>query len=409
VAGRNGVNPNGLKSAIIWTSLGPYHYCRLQAARQLGHVDCVEIYASDSKRPWAQIPNEGDAARVTLFDRRPSGGPTTAEMTTQLETALDRLAPDVLIVPSWGEKYALIALRWCLRRKVRPVVMTDTTARDKRRVWYLEMVKRRLLKYYQVALVSGRRSSRYLQTLGFDQAGIITGLNVVDNEYFAAETKRTPVQTEEWRKRLGLPVKFILGVFRLVGEKNLPGLVNAYAAYRNRLGADALPLVLVGDGPGRPKLEQQLAAAGLSRHVHLQGFRQYEEIIGFYSLATAFVLPSISESWGYVVNEAAASGLPLLVSTQCGSSEDLVKEGVNGWTFDASDWQRLSELFELVTRGNCDLAAMGAASRAAAAEFCLPVFARNYWEAVSRASQREPVPCSTADAALLSVLIQMRN
>ncbi len=94
-AGRNGVNPNGLKSAIIWTSLGPYHYCRLQAARQLGRVDCVEIYASDSKRPWAQIPNEGDAARVTLFERRPSGGPTTAEMTTQLEAALDRLAPDV--------------------------------------------------------------------------------------------------------------------------------------------------------------------------------------------------------------------------------------------------------------------------------------------------------------------------
>jgi len=399
----------GVKTAVIWTSLGPYHYSRLQAARKLGRVDCVEIYASDTNRPWAKLPNEGGNARVTLFDRRPERGVSTADMTAHLESALDQLAPDVLIVPSWGEKYALIALRWCLRRGVRPVVMTDTTASDKQRVWYMEFVKRRLLRYFNMAFVSGHRSSLYLQSLGFTNGRIVQGLNAVDNDFFAAEVQRATAEKEKWRKQFGLPERFILGVFRFAPEKNLPGLVRAYSVYRQRIKDRALPLVLVGDGPERDGFEEILKSEGVADSVILAGFRQYGEIGGFYGLATAFVLPSISESWGYVVNEAAASGLPLLVSSQCGCSDDLVRDGVNGWTFDASDWQRLAGLFELVTVGKCDLRAMGAASRKVVSTFSLSAFAENYWEAVHRATQYATVPCAPADAALLSFLIRLRN
>lgn len=400
---------NGLKSAVLWTSLGPYHYCRLHAARKLGRVECLEIYASDNKRPWARVPNEGINARVTLFEQRPPGGVSTREMAARLNAALDRVAPDVLIIPSWGEKYTLLALRWCLRRKIRTVVMTDTTARDKQRVWYMEFIKRRLVRYYRKALVSGRRSSLYLQSLGFAKGDILTGLNVVDNDYFAEGAARTAAEQAKWRRELGLPEKFLLGVFRFVPEKNLPGLIKAYSDYRDRLGANALPLVLVGDGPERANFEAMIQDRQLTGSVILPGFKQYDEIGGFYGLATAFVLPSVSESWGYVVNEAAASGLPLLVSKQCGCSDDLVRDGVNGCTFDAKDWKRLSKLFELVTNGNCDLKAMGAASRDVVSSFSLATFAHNYWEAVNRAWEREVPECSPGDAALLSLLIRMRS
>jgi len=406
----NGTNgKNGLKSAIIWSSLGPYHYCRLNAARKLGRVDCVEMYASDTKRPWDRIPNEGATSRVTLFENRPASGVSTLEMTERLEAALDSFAPDVLIVPSWGEKYALIALRWCLRRKVKTVVMTDTTARDKQRLWYMELVKRRLLRYFNMALVSGTRSSLYLQSLGFTNGRILLGLNAVDNDYFAAGGDCMAVEREKRRKEYGLPEKFILGVFRFAPEKNLSGLLKAYSAYRQQMGARSLPLVLVGDGPERNGLDAALKAEGLTESVILAGFRQYGEIVGFYSLATAFVLPSVSESWGYVVNEAAASGLPLLVSSQCGCSDDLVKNGVNGWTFDAADWKRLAELFKLVSNGQSDLEAMGAASKQVVSGFSLSAFARNYWEAVNRAAERETPACSPVDAALLSLLIRVRS
>jgi glycosyltransferase involved in cell wall biosynthesis len=73
------------------------------------------------------------------------------------------------------------------------------------------------------------------------------------------------------------------------------------------------------------------------------GFRQIDENPIFYALADAFVLPSIYEEWGLVVNEAMACGVPVLVSNTVGSAEDLVAEGVNGFCFDPRSSDQLAE------------------------------------------------------------------
>jgi len=70
----------------------------------------------------------------------------------------------------------------------------------------------------------------------------------------------------------------------------------------------------------------------LHGNVHLPGFKQYEELPVYYALAKAFVHPSTTEQWGLVVNEAIASGLPVIVSERCGCVPELV--GDNGFTFD---------------------------------------------------------------------------
>jgi glycosyltransferase involved in cell wall biosynthesis len=66
----------------------------------------------------------------------------------------------------------------------------------------------------------------------------------------------------------------------------------------------------------------------------LPGFKQYDELPVYYARAGAFVHVSTTEPWGLVVNEAMASGLPVLVSDRCGCASDLVREGLNGFTFD---------------------------------------------------------------------------
>ena len=174
-----------LSCGIIWSRLGPYHASRLKAAREHGEVGCVEIYAHDSGRPWKLIPSEGATRRTTLFESVPSGGPTTPEMVARLEAALEALAPDVVIVPSWGEKYALAALRWCLRTRTVPVVMTESTQFDRKRVWWREGTKRLLVRRFSAGIVASSRASRYLQGLGLPASRIRTKLNVVDNHHFA--------------------------------------------------------------------------------------------------------------------------------------------------------------------------------------------------------------------------------
>src|SRR5206468_3929765 len=118
-------------------------------------------------------------------------------------------------------------------------------------------------------------------------------------------------------------------------EKNLSRLIRAYHLYREQDTVEPWDLVLVGGGPEEISLRRQVNESAL-KGVWFAGTRQIDDLPIYYALAKCFVLPSVSEPWGLVVNEAMASGLPVLVSDRCGSAE-LVQNGNNGFVFDPLD------------------------------------------------------------------------
>jgi glycosyltransferase involved in cell wall biosynthesis len=85
------------------------------------------------------------------------------------------------------------------------------------------------------------------------------------------------------------------------------------------------------------------------------GFRKGKELGTYYGLASCFILPSLQEQWGLVVNEAMAAGLPVLVSQTSGCAPDLVQEGVNGFTFDPTNPMQLAELMEKIAQSGDSL------------------------------------------------------
>ena len=95
----------------------------------------------------------------------------------------------------------------------------------------------------------------------------------------------------------------------------------------------------------RPQLEQAIAESGCAAAIHRPGFLQSDALPRWYAHAGAFVLPSLSEPWGLVVNEAAASSLPLLVSSRAGCAPTLVPEprGTTGSQFDPFDIDAIAE------------------------------------------------------------------
>jgi glycosyltransferase involved in cell wall biosynthesis len=107
--------------------------------------------------------------------------------------------------------------------------------------------------------------------------------------------------------------------------------------------------VLLGDGPLREAISQQIKESGLTRHVVMPGFKQYDELPLYYALARAFIHASTTEQWGLVVNEAMASGLPVLVSNRCGCSVDLIQEGVTGYSFDPYNEKQMADLMLRLT------------------------------------------------------------
>ena len=185
-------------------------------------------------------------------------------------------------------------------------------------VFWREWLKRRIVRLFAAALVGGAPQAAYARELGMPEEAIFQGYDAVDNVYFAEQAARVRDMAEVERARLDLPVRFFLAASRFVAKKNLFRLLDAYAAYRQRAGAGAWHLVLLGDGALRAQIESRIVRLDLIGRVMLPGFKQYEELPAWYGLARAFVHASTTEQWGLVVNEAMASGLPVLVSERCG-------------------------------------------------------------------------------------------
>jgi glycosyltransferase involved in cell wall biosynthesis len=137
------------------------------------------------------------------------------------------------------------------------------------------------------------------------------------------------------------------------------------------------------------------------------GFRQVEELPFFYAGAGAFIHPALAEPWGLVINEAMASGLPILSSRNVGAAEELVQEGVNGFSFDPEDLEGLAGLMAQMAGISVEKRlAMGKASERLILEWGPERFARGAEEAAGLALAGSAKRAGVLDRVLLEVLIR---
>jgi glycosyltransferase involved in cell wall biosynthesis len=141
-----------------------------------------------------------------------------------------------------------------------------------------------------------------------------------------------------------LPKDYFFCCSRLIEGKNIDRMIDAFHRYRRTSEQTAWDLVIAGDGPLRDVIECQIRSLSLTQYVHLLGRQTYDQLPRLYASAGGFIMPSLAETWGLVVNEAMAAGLPVLVSQAAGCHFDLVKEGVNGHIFDPEDADQLAML-----------------------------------------------------------------
>ena len=95
-------------------------------------------------------------------------------------------------------------------------------------------------------------------------------------------------------------------------------------------------LLFVGDGDQRGPLEEVAREMQLDA-VRFLGFKNQSELPAYYDLCEVFVLPSVFEPWGLAVNEVMNAGRAVIVSDQVGCGPDLVRNGENGFIFEAGD------------------------------------------------------------------------
>ena len=353
---------------VQWPRFGPYHLARLEAAHRVLSPRGVEVIGletatAEKLNSWEVEQGAVGFRREQVFPGRVFEEVTPAEMEAGVMAALDRLDPDAVAIMSYGFPDARACLAWCRQNRRVAIITTDTKADDAPRVGWREQIKRVIVNEYDAAFVSGTPQRRYLEQLGFPSALISEGCNVVDNAFFDARAREARATPEPYRHLPGLEcdAPFFLAVSRLLPLKNLDGLLRAYARYRASTVAP-WRLLLVGDGSDRERLERIVSDERIEG-VTFCGYHQAATIGAYYGRASALVLPSFKDTWGLVVNEAMAAGLPVLVSRKAGCWMDLVEEGRNGFTFDPDDLDAITVCLRDVAADSTDREAMGARSR----------------------------------------------
>jgi glycosyltransferase involved in cell wall biosynthesis len=120
-------------------------------------------------------------------------------------------------------------------------------------------------------------------------------------------------------------------------------------------------VLFLGNGELRDEMERFARERGLS--VHFAGFINQTELPKHYAMADVFVLPSLDDPRATVVNEAMASGLPVVISDRCGPIADIVQHGDNGFVFAAGDAATLSRQLDTLAADPELRARMAARSR----------------------------------------------
>ncbi len=391
--------------AVVFHYIGPYHHARLNAAASRLSVTGFEWLAK-AHDAWGKAGSDARYHKVSLFPEAAHNNLGSSQLRRAFWSALEQANPDVVAVNGWNDFGSLVAADCCVRRGIPMVVMSESARQDEPRTWWKEMIKRRVVGVYSAALVGGQRHVEYLVELGMPRDRIFTGYDVVDNAYFRRRAEEVRSQKSDVRKQYGLSENYFLASARFIEKKNLPTLIRAYAAYRQKSEASGNPpwdVVLLGDGPLREALNSQLSTLNLHAHVHLPGFKPYDELPVYYALAKAFVHASTTEQWGLVVNEAVASGLPVIVSERCGCVPELVRG--NGFTFDPIDERELpSRLLQIASLSDDERRSLGDASYRIAENFAPEHFGEGL-EQAAKLALPHPRKASLLGRTLIKLLL----
>jgi glycosyltransferase involved in cell wall biosynthesis len=244
---------------------------------------------------------------------------------------LGETAPDCVVVSGWSTFASQAALAWCRVHRVPYVLLVESHDDGPKPGWrrrVKETVVPTVVGGADSVLVTGSLARDSVVSLGADLGRVRVFANTVDVERFGDEADRLSARRDELRAGFGLARDdvAVVTVARLAREKGIDVLFRA---------AGSLPVLVVGDGPERSRLEALALELGV--RATFTGDRPLVGVLEAYVAADVFALLSSSEPWGVVVNEAAACGLPLVLSERVGAARDLLRDGENGVLVPAED------------------------------------------------------------------------
>jgi glycosyltransferase involved in cell wall biosynthesis len=339
-----------VRTALLTNFIPPYFLPVLRILQD--SVDSLRVFLStpmENDRPWASAWDGVDVVVQRSIATRHKrsfqvGFSETIVRHFPYDTLpqLHRYRPDVIVSAQLGFRTVQAAVYRQLHPSCRLVIWADLSQHTEREVGAVQrQVRRSLLARADAVVVSGRSGLEYIQGLGVPADRIVIAPYVTDS----SSLPRPPFPRDTRVAR-----RFLF-VGQLIERKGLEPFLRALAQWASEHTEEKCEMWLVGDGPLRNSLERVPVPPNLA--LNFFGNVPYNETRDFYLRAGIFVLPTLSDTWGLVINEALAAGLPILGSRYSQAVQELVTDGVNGWTFHAD---RPGEVMDALKRAlSCSL------------------------------------------------------
>jgi glycosyltransferase involved in cell wall biosynthesis len=344
--------PRRPRVALVHLVATPYWlHLHRRIDRELPEVELHCLYTHDvPNQPW-DLDAASDVRPVPFGKGEAADGRNmlaTARRELRRSHAITRWleAHDVRLVVLYGYNDAgrLRILRWCRRRNLPCLLTSDSNAKLDRATGLKKLAKKLLVgsavRAAWGAMPFGSAGTRYYQSYGTPSNRIYRFPGEPD---YTITERTTPADVAAIRQRFSLDPARRRIVFcgRLVDVKRVDTLIDALNAV-----ADQRPdwdLVIVGDGPLKEGLVARIRP-DLAPRVKWLGFiGDAPTLAAVYKACDLLVLPSQFDQWALVVNEAVAAGLAVITSEVVGAADDLLRPGVNGYTFPPGDSAALAK------------------------------------------------------------------
>lgn len=253
-----------------------------------------------------------------------------------LYSAIRNVKPDVIIVEGFG-RWAPAGIIYSILHRKRLLMFYERTAWTERKAgWWRTLYRRLAGKAVDCFLSNGALSEQYLrENLGFSSAPIIRGCMSADSFYLhydvEAELEARHKADREAECRNGKGIRFLY-VGRIVEPKGIRQLLEAWEIHHQSYPDDTL--TLAGEGI---LLNEMRERYGDDKGIIMAGYVSYDRIYSYYKECDVVVQPTLEDNWSLVIPEAMSCGRAVMCSIYNGGYPELVKDSVNGYSFDPLD------------------------------------------------------------------------
>ena len=329
------------------------HFCPLY--RELASRSEFDLEVIFASRQGTEPYFDSGFNRVISWERPLLDGFESHFLRTphQVWSHLNRIAPTAVQVYGYAHPIARHALLWAKLSRRRVLMVTDSELLRPRRV-AVRAAKRAILPLLFRAvdrfLTCGDANENYYRNYGVPSERLIRCPFPRDERYYEQLAAHAPQHRAALRAKLGIPPEaaVLLSVGKLTASKSHAHICEAMA----KLPADLrrrVRLVLAGDGPERPALQESGAI--------LRGFVNLEELPHYYMAADLYVHPSAIDAHPLAISEAIYFGLPIIASSRVGSvgPTDDAQPGRNACVYEWGDIEGLSRTLAAILRDPASL------------------------------------------------------